>query len=249
MTENVCLWFWLLKWIVVANSVYDKCWHRALGLGKHETVGWDREKGKGKERKKGEPKICQCACPFRMGPTFVSCSRFYIAVPSLNNWFALWKNVTCTPMRINWAHAFLHFCKSALRVYNTWIHVGTSTIYHSYLPNSNSNASNFVGLIFGIAFDQTVSAYRIDLIQNTPPCLYICHQCLYPKIEILVNSKHHRIAMPMPFREKRRKTASFIINEFVDANEIETNQRTKKDKYRCDEWGKSFCNFEREQKL
>lgn len=123
------------------------------------------------KEKDGKPKICQCDCPLLHGATFVSQGSRFLSLC----WHRWITDLRCERM----CYIRTHFYTFTYRLcmYNTWYTVGTS-IYHPYLTNSNSNASNFVGLIFGIAFDQNVSAYRIDLIQNTPPCLYICHQCL-----------------------------------------------------------------------
>lgn len=124
-------------------------------------------------------------------------------VPSVNNWFTLWKNVTQTHPKLGTAHA-------SRPVYNnTWFNPGR--VHRFIIPTFQIPIPThpiFVGLIFGIAFDQNVSAYRIDSIRNTPSCLYTCHQCLIQNERDTLS-----MAMPSPCRRQRRKI--LIYNKWV----------------------------------
>lgn len=109
-------------------------------------------------------------------------------------------------------HRVISVMSTILSVKLYLIRCTCTSIYHPYLQ-SNSDASNFVWLNIWHRFRsmQTRLSWRFDRQKHTL-MFYVCQQKLKEKCTIVTQC--------VPFLGKCR-TISFIINEFVDANEIE----------------------------
>lgn len=156
-------------------------------------------------------------------PCFVCCSRLP-SVPLVNSWFALWKNVAENAI----GHTYTILSS---RKYTHLVHNDLSSLPFFSFANSNSDASNFVGLICSALLSINVYPLIASNWSKTLPSNFVhtksvssvclpCQNCHIHK------GKSESIAAS---REKRRNIPC-IINEFVDAskNRNKTMKRTSK---------------------
>lgn len=147
MTVNVRLWFFALKYV---DCCEDEKKSISIEWALSQWKRWNRE----------NRKICQhlSLCSPR------SIIRYFFFSPSEFSADFLSKRMLLTHRL--WVY------KVCVCVCDFVYNCTCTSIYHPYLQ-SNSDASNFVGLIFGIAFDQC-ARLSVALIENTPSCLDMC---------------------------------------------------------------------------
>lgn len=174
MTEDVCLWFWLLKWISLPKTVRILFgivhWRWAnMKLSEEETE---------KEQKKRETEnLSMCLSSFACSHVHLPSSRF------LSLWWHRWiTDLRCERMcyieRINLGTRISTLLLVAF-VYNTWYKT-VGTIDLSSLPYQfQFQRIQFCWLNFWHCFRSKCIrlSHRLDP-KHSPVFIYICHQCL-----------------------------------------------------------------------
>lgn len=173
-----------------------------------------------KERKKGNRKFVNVTVPFRMGPRSSPKLTFPIAmVASVNNWFKLWKNVLHRTHQLGTRISTL--LPNAFSVQQHLIH--SRYIDLSSLPYQfQFQRIQFCWLNFWHCFRSKCIrlSHRLD---SKHSLVFIYMSSVSSKIEILVNVDTQ--AMPLPFREMRRKFP--IYNKWVGWCQRNRNEQDK----------------------